>query len=299
MFQDDGSSTFRWPVYVYRWVSVALFDNAPDKAGTRSRSRTSTPAWILVPDMTGRHPPRLVDSLRIHPALFRTFADLDGRDREAILAFANQHGLLEDAKVMATHRAWQAQIFCMRHVLELWDRLQKGQARELAHFLRWQDERSEIGQVHLKGGWVYQGPREQPGRGPEALLPQEFLIPPLGHLHKDDIYLPTRLLIQALINERLHRRVAARLVYNQDTTISEIQLVPSDLLGALWLQFAEALASNHEYKKCKQCGAWFAIASGEDGRTARREFCSDPCKSKDYRERRKPGNSANRPRKKR
>jgi hypothetical protein len=58
------------------------------------------------------------------------------------------------------------------------------------------------------------------------------------------------------------------------------------LLSAAWLQLAQAIAGNHTYRACKECGDWFEISSRSDGRTARRLFCSDACKSRDYRRQR-------------
>jgi endogenous inhibitor of DNA gyrase (YacG/DUF329 family) len=53
----------------------------------------------------------------------------------------------------------------------------------------------------------------------------------------------------------------------------------------MWLQLAEAIAGNKLHRPCKECGKWIEISTEEDGRSARRAFCSDACKSRDYRRR--------------
>jgi hypothetical protein len=97
--------------------------------------------------------------------------------------------------------------------------------------------------------------------------------------------MPALFLVQRWINARLHGQVAPRLLYNLDTGQQVMQIVPNTLISALWLQFARGIAGNLEQRVCKECGTWFEVSSRDDGRSARRLFCSDPCKSRDYRRR--------------
>ena len=90
-------------------------------------------------------------------------------------------------------------------------------------------------------------------------------------------------MVQRWINKHLEEKVTPRLLYNTDTGQQVLQVVPGTLLSATWLQFAQAIAGNREQHACKECGGWFEVSSRDDGRTARRLFCSDPCKSRDYR----------------
>jgi hypothetical protein len=62
-----------------------------------------------------------------------------------------------------------------------------------------------------------------------------------------------------------------------------MQLIPRNLLEAMWLQFGEAVTHDKSFRKCRQCGTWFEISL----RAARidKVFCSEACKAKAYRRR--------------
>lgn len=59
-----------------------------------------------------------------------------------------------------------------------------------------------------------------------------------------------------------------------------IQVVPSNMLEAMFLQFAQAHQGNKDHRQCKVCGKWFELMPKDRGK---REFCGDNCKFKDYR----------------
>jgi hypothetical protein len=65
-----------------------------------------------------------------------------------------------------------------------------------------------------------------------------------------------------------------------------LKIVPTGLLGGLWVQLAWTIAGNRRHRQCRACGSWFEISKDEDGRTARRLFCDDVCKVRDHRRRR-------------
>jgi hypothetical protein len=70
--------------------------------------------------------------------------------------------------------------------------------------------------------------------------------------------------------------LAARLVVERNGL--HLRVEPSNLLEALWLQFAQA-RSKGLANRCKQCGALFA--TGPDAKRRRgAEFCSLECKTK-------------------
>lgn len=62
------------------------------------------------------------------------------------------------------------------------------------------------------------------------------------------------------------------------------QVVPDNLLKGIFLQFGQAYQGNKIHRKCKTCGKWFENEPKDRGK---REFCSDACKAKDYRNRKK------------
>jgi hypothetical protein len=98
--------------------------------------------------------------------------------------------------------------------------------------------------------------------------------------------MPARFFVQRRINRALDERVVRpQLLYDLDVGQMMLAHVPRNLLGALWLQFAQAISGDLEYRTCKECGKTIEVATDLDGRSARKLFCSDPCKSRDYRRR--------------
>ena len=65
-----------------------------------------------------------------------------------------------------------------------------------------------------------------------------------------------------------------------------MKVVPDNLLGALWLQFALSLNRNIEFRACRYCNTPFKVSRGQDGVTKRRQFCpNNPgCKMRWHRE---------------
>jgi hypothetical protein len=62
-----------------------------------------------------------------------------------------------------------------------------------------------------------------------------------------------------------------------------LHLVPSTLLGALWVQLAEAVSGDKVLHQCQACRRWFEL-SPETNRISR-VYCSDACRSRAYRSR--------------
>src|SRR5690606_4406366 len=48
--------------------------------------------------------------------------------------------------------------------------------------------------------------------------------------------------------------------------------VPRNLMGAMWVQFAQAIAENDDFRKCQACDRWFPITLGENRKS--RLHCS-------------------------
>ena len=55
----------------------------------------------------------------------------------------------------------------------------------------------------------------------------------------------------------------------------------------MWLQLATAVVGNKEFVKCKFCSRQIEISTADSGFRTNRQFCSDLCKTKDYRKRKR------------
>ena len=67
----------------------------------------------------------------------------------------------------------------------------------------------------------------------------------------------------------------------------QLRFAPTTLLAAMWLQLAMAVAGEKEFVKCKFCSRQIEISTAESGFRTNREFCSQSCKTKDYRHRKR------------
>jgi len=65
--------------------------------------------------------------------------------------------------------------------------------------------------------------------------------------------------------------------------IPESKIRPDSLLGAIWLQVANAIETKVSFKTCKSCGAMFGLSPTENRRS--REHCSNACKTSACRQR--------------
>ncbi|SRR6266700_1472979 len=104
-------------------------------------------------------------------------------------------------------------------------------------------------------------------------------------IYKSDLK-PAATYLQGIVNARMAAlKIQARVVWDLDRALLKNALVPEDLLGALWADFALAIGENkgqESYLNCAACGIFFE--SGLRKRSDAR-YCSDACKSKAYRRR--------------
>ena len=67
----------------------------------------------------------------------------------------------------------------------------------------------------------------------------------------------------------------------------QLRLAPMTLLAAMWLQLAMAVAGNKNFVKCRFCERQIEISTAESGFRTNRQFCSQSCKTKDARKRKR------------
>jgi len=86
--------------------------------------------------------------------------------------------------------------------------------------------------------------------------------------------------------DRHLQHVQGRLTFNQAGE-PRLALEPLTLISAMWLQLALALTGEKRFVACKFCRRLFEISTEQTGFRSHREFCSDSCKTKDYRKRKR------------
>jgi hypothetical protein len=95
----------------------------------------------------------------------------------------------------------------------------------------------------------------------------------------------TQSFLRRLRGERRLRDASFNVRFKQAPEKNELslELVPHDLLDAIWLQLAQAITKNYGYRQCDECLTWFEVAPGK-GRPEKR-FCSNACSMRAYRKR--------------
>jgi hypothetical protein len=282
--------TFHWPVFKsgYRWVRGRVHEGA----GPPGEEEWALTEGFFQGDPLGRQ----YSPLKDFPALFRDFAQLRTDDPDAILAFANRYGKLGISSFMEfaspekpnsrlvsiieTRQEWRRQILDMSEAVALWDLIRLRDRDGLSRCILWR-----------QGGngehWTYDTHHElESGQAPPSgRRRMQFIEPVLDLFKPGDVFMPAMFLVQRWINEHLAEHVSPHLLYDLALGAQVLNVVPHDLAGAMWLQLARAIAGNKEYVACKECGRWIEVSHRQaDRRTKRREFCSDACKSKNYRQ---------------
>ncbi|RJQ43015.1 MAG: IS1 family transposase [Gaiellales bacterium] len=230
--------------------------------------------------------------LRDHSCLFRVFAET-AIDPRGIVAFADRYGLLGVELESAPGRArpfigtaepisaWEREILSIRNALVLWDMVNEEDDQALERYLR---PYVEAAKSDMEGGDASTGDIAAIAASAGELrwfrtrpeIPEQFTSGQLRQIALSRV--------QAIVNEHLGSRVSPRILWDDYQRGSwGLYFVPDSLAGAIWIQFAQAITENRDYRRCRQCDSWFEI----DHYKARtnRYFCSNACRSKAYRER--------------
>lgn len=270
----------------YRWC-----DACPIIEGRAS----STSARFLTPGFTltwKRYSP-----LEDTPALFRTFADVLPTEEE-IQGFASQYGSLgvHESIVMPNKQSalgerfetWCQEIVAMQHAIRVWEALERRDGQALHACFTRPDQCPPIVLSHNPGtpwpwdvGTLRATPQFRQEEWQEELL---FRFPGPGI--PTDIAGYALVWLRARVNSQLQDLTRTRLDYVPDSTAvlpMELNIVPANLLGALWLQLARAMEGKGRQQRCPQCKQWFAVPA--KAQRASTTYCSPRCRVKAARKR--------------
>jgi len=308
---------FDWPAPTpgYRWLVARAQDVRRPRDAVRRHAGDSGRAWLLVPAEPCESARRSLP-LRDAPALFRTLAELDPGDPDAVLAFASRNGWLglgerepelgqlvpDDTRPGRLLPAeglaeWAEAVYGVRQAVELLDAAQAGDERRLRRWIRAGDEwatyqrreASPSREAARRAG----GKRAQVGHLRPASLTfhldgrdhLDARSPLSDYLREGDVVRAARFFAQRMITRGLAEHTRAALVFDPETRAQGLHVVPWNLLGALWIQTAGLAEGGRDYERCETCRGWFVL-SPEYNRADRR-YCSDACRHKAYRERRR------------
>jgi hypothetical protein len=303
----------QWQVHTegYQWLEIAWDWLLPPAEQPET-------CWYLFPALGEEaplSPMRWYHPLQDTTGLFRTFARTDPT-REGIRAFANQYGLLgkkierdvmlpwppesDNRRPIKGERFenWVYELLLMRHVISLWDMTRKNDLDGLARHVHWYSQdrvsyQSTPGRPTQESPKVFNSDSELKWdtQGIPYLDIKRWIAAPwrrpelFDGLKAGDLIKPALFYIQEVVNTCLTELVSSRLVWDSEWKELLLRFIPSCLGGALWLQCAQAINGNKDYRQCQesQCKAWFELAPN----VARsdKQFCSNACKTRAYRER--------------
>ena len=284
-------SEFQWDVHKdgYHWIDTFTADPKKEEdTFLTDRNPNGASGFTIY-----RYMP-----LALYSGLFRVFAEIEPT-REAIRAFADRFGLLggSAAKSIALPEprpkegyyigtgevwsVWRKEVITMRRAVDLWEKARLADVESLAQVIRWNDK----GVQYVSASELGQEVRpDQPWNDTFAWIATEFVNPELlDRFRRDDVIEPALYYVQRVVNERLKGRVSPRLLWDHDRPRLGLQMVPSSLAGALWLQFAHAIERNSDFRQCNECRIWFEL-SAQSGRSDK-VYCSNACRSRAYRKR--------------
>jgi ferredoxin len=192
-----------------------------------------------------------------------------------VVGFADKYGLLtapDDAKAKKLRQSepldlWVEEVGAMRHAVSIWDGIGNDDEEFLSQHFCWEPAGAgEYRATYSADGelWMHI-PDLPPQRRP-----------------RDDLSEPARFWLLTEINKKVSESAPA-LCYQSDVETFEFALKPPDLQTAIWTRFLKAVLDDNEWKQCEECGRWIEISPA----TARisRQFCSNACKVKSYRQR--------------
>jgi hypothetical protein len=219
----------------------------------------------------------------LHAGVFREFAGL--KTRQHIKVFADKFGDLFNRWTDPPNRydgtsvlgrplsTWTEEIGDMRVLVELWDQIKEHDYDALKKLIFLTDAGPE---------YVISTPK----RGRRMVNLTGALTTLSGgpfQFPTNDVLLPARCALQIEINLRLsENRTSPELTWTRDTKETSggnhqrIVFKPSNLLAAMWVQFAQAVTEELQMRQCEFCGEYFQVGPGAAREDAR--FCKDVCR---------------------
>jgi|GEM_PF-5607303 len=258
-------------------------------------TETSYPESVWLRTMPAADYAPLNDEL----ALFQIFANLDGED--TFLRFAREYGPLRswNAGWLQSLAHWQYETQTMCAAVRLWESLRNGKAGEGVAANVW----TQAYNPPLPGGGalptvvMWELRRDLDGGTPayEELVKWQSYgdyrgegVPRFVTLRADE-YRPSfspklgsrqiaQAVLQHTITDGLRRGAVTPTLVPDGKPFGEglrLAFDVSDLLGALWLQFAAAVDGNRKYEQCKECGSWWDATAAR----SHKRVCSDKCRA--------------------
>jgi hypothetical protein len=174
---------------------------------------------------------------------------------------------------------WKESIWRMRFGLSLWDAIERKDVEQLRRFILFQ------GGFGRDGCFVYTSCEEVSEYYEIGIIDevaQEIPVQAKALAKPGNVIHLARIVVQKLVNEQILAHTGPALLYERGRDRLNFSIVPQNLIGGMWLQFARNIDGGKNYRQCRQCGKWFEISP--DANRPTRFYCNDgPCRSQSYR----------------
>ena len=279
-------SDFTWRVATngHHWTTARVSDGEADESFLSDFIPVGSAGYRNIRPLAG------------HSGLFREFA-ATALDEASIKAFADRYGMLggqvpiplaarpgRTGSLMGVGEPlalWEKEITDMRCCVELHEHARKENLEALARHIHWSD-----GRVRYMSH-----PDWKPSDGipvderlsfsdivREAANPQLF-----QSLRYGDVVTPALWYVRSEINSRISEQTSPRLLWDVDSSSLITRILPKNLFGAMWLQFALSVERKSEFRQCSHCGKWFELSPSMA--RSDKQFCSTACRVKAFRQR--------------
>jgi hypothetical protein len=235
----------------------------------------------------------LYEPMEAFPGLFLEFAKLKPT-RDSIRQFADRYGNLFDTYDIAdtvvqnermvggsTFQEWKREIEYMDAIVNLWEAVKDHNMTELRKIIKWTDN-GVLYSVKTRGG----------------ALSSSVLTHKLNSTFKEmlarfgkpgSVLQPARYALRREINKRVaFATTVPRLMWASGARLDgqppkpdahlRIAFVPSNLIAAMWLQFAQAVTGECQLRRCDECEKHFPVGPG--GKRLDADTCSVRCRQR-------------------
>jgi hypothetical protein len=180
---------------------------------------------------------------------------------------------------------WRQEVRAFQDIYRLFGAWRRREAEELQKRIIWSSKKQAVKavEVHLPSGAHVEIANSMFTADIERLRQFDF-----GDLHGPAIFH-----VQMTINKYLQDHTATRLLWGMEFAkqsrrfanldaerhAPSLMLIPKNLLGAIWLQFAKLIDSRSRMQRCVTCRNLFSIGGGrQNARRADARCCSDRCR---------------------
>ena len=233
-----------------------------------------------------------------HTGLFQEFARLS-LEPDAILAFANQYGNLLDSQSgpqdsAASFSDWKDEVLTLKQILELWQMVHTRDNINLSNQVQWEDDCIIFKQIYNPmhrsfDAWLIVSVSDPDIQSEQSSSSLYTHLPinqrTFDRFEKNDLFKPTLYLMQHLTNYKIKNRIKPVLMMSDKGQKLNLNMKPTSLMGAVWLQCVMALNEQKQYASCSTCHKWFELPKNVINKG--KKYCADACKSKAYRQRSK------------